>query len=67
MNLLKELENDGIIILGNNNIKLTRIRRFFQRHVCQIFDKFDREIGYRYSREFDDGKAAFNQTVQLKA
>jgi len=33
----------------------------------KIFDKYDRELGYRYSREFEDGKAAFDRNAQLKS
>ena len=42
------------------------VRVFFQSSF-KIFDKYDRELGYRYSREFEDGKAAFNRNAQLKS
>ena len=64
---LKEMENDGLVLIHKEKVEVTEIGRFFQRHICKIFDKYDREIGYRYSREFEDGKAAFDRNAQLKA
>ena len=64
---LKEMENDGLVIIHDDKLEVTPTGRFFQRHICKIFDKYDRELGYRYSREFEDGKAAFNRNAQLKS
>ena len=64
---LKEMEDDGLILINKDKIEVTQIGRFFQRHICKVFDKYDRNIGYRYSREFEDGKAAFDRNAQLKA
>ena len=57
----------GYLIIHKEKVEVTEIGRFFQRHICKIFDKYDREVGYRYSREFEDGKAAFDRNAQLKA
>ena len=64
---LIELEKDGLISLGENEIKLTKIGRVLQRHVCNAFDKFHHTIGYKYSRDFKDGREAFNRKLQLGA
>ena len=64
---LKEMENDNLVKIHDDKLEVTPTGRFFQRHICKIFDKYDRELGYRYSREFEDGKAAFNRNAQLKS
>ena len=64
---LKEMENDSLVIIHDDKLEVTPTGRFFQRHICKIFDKYDRELGYRYSREFEDGKAAFDRNAQLKS
>jgi oxygen-independent coproporphyrinogen-3 oxidase len=62
-----EMQREGLIILDHKSLTLTNIGRFFQRHVCRIFDKHDKELGYRYSRDFNDGKAAFDRSAQLRS
>ena len=51
--------------LNDSEITLTNIGRVFQRHICNAFDQFHHKIGYKYSRDFKDGKEAFNRKTQL--
>ena len=31
------------------------------RHICRAFDIYDRNLGYKYSRDFVDGKDGFDR------
>ena len=40
MELLKDLENDGLIEMGPSKIKITNIGVYFSRHVAHVFDTY---------------------------
>lgn len=62
---LAEFENDGLAINEPGQILLTDTGRFFQRQICALFDSYARHGGYRHSREFSDGRRAFERRVQM--
>ena len=37
---LKELIEDGLLELSENNLKASPIGKFFVRHICMVFDRF---------------------------
>ncbi|MDA9991310.1 oxygen-independent coproporphyrinogen III oxidase [Paracoccaceae bacterium] len=62
---LKEFEQDGLVSMHEEEIRVTDVGRFFQRQICQVFDVYNRQLGYTHSREFDDGKTGLDRKVQM--
>jgi oxygen-independent coproporphyrinogen-3 oxidase len=47
---LKELADDGLLVLKGGSIKVTFLGRLFIRHICKVFDKyFKKDQKYRIS------------------
>ena len=64
-NELKIMQNDDLVKINSDGIIVTNLGRLFMRHICRVFDIYDREVGYKYSREFEDGIEGFDRKSQL--
>ena len=55
--------DDGLVVWDEATIRATNYGRYFQRQLCEVFDAYVVQEGYKHSRESEDGRRSFQRNI----
>ena len=55
--------DDGLVVWDEATIRATNYGRYFQRQLCEVFDTYVVQEGYKHSRESEDGRRSFQRKI----